>query len=76
MSSSKHPPNDSDSEDDPDYVPTKEVGMYKNDCFLVVGLIRCMVDSESDEGEGDTNEIKEDKPTVTEEEESAKKRCV
>ena len=28
MSSSKHPPNDSESEDDPDYVPPNEVGMW------------------------------------------------
>ena len=27
MSSSKHRPNDSESEDDPDYVPQNEVGM-------------------------------------------------
>ena len=27
MSSSKHPPNDSESVDDPDYVPPNEVGM-------------------------------------------------
>ena len=26
--SSKHPPNDSESEDDPDYVPPNEVGMW------------------------------------------------